>query len=69
MKEAPADDAGRTRWAFRRALQRNPTAAEISHVIGLVEKLQKGENPSSGKAAWATLAQALLNTNEFRYID
>ena len=69
LKEAPADDADRTHWAFRRALQRNPTSAEISHVIGLVEKLQTGENPSREEAAWAILAQALLSTNEFRYID
>jgi len=69
LKEAPTDDAGRIRWAFRRALQRNPTAPETARVIELVKQLENGQNSSGEKTVWATIAQALLNTNEFSFVD
>ena len=69
LKAAPADTEGRIRWAFRRALQRNPTAPETARVIELVKQLENGQNSSGEKNAWTVLAQALLNTNEFSYID
>ena len=69
LKEAPTADAGRIRWAFRRALQRNPTPQETARVIELVKQLENGQNSSGEKTVWATIAQALLNTNEFSYLD
>jgi hypothetical protein len=69
LKGAPADDAGRIRWAFRRAFQRNPTTQETARVIELVKQLENGQNSSSEKNAWAVLAQALLNTNEFSFYE
>jgi len=69
LKEALTDDAGRIRWAFRRALQRNPTPQETARVIELVKQLENGQNSSGEKTVWATIAQALLNTNEFSYLD
>ena len=72
LKEAPADPVGRTRWAFRSTLQRAPSADETARVIELVKQLQNGHDSTSAETAknvWATVGQALLNTNEFSHID
>ena len=72
LKEAPADPVGRTRWAFRRTLQRAPSADETARVIELVKQLQNGHDSTSAETAktvWATVGQALMNTNEFAHID
>ena len=70
-------DAARVRQAFRQALGRDPTAAEARGAIDLVASLQRelttqtAEEPDSAPRirAWAGLCQALLSSNEFRYVD
>ncbi len=70
LDKAGADPASRVRWAFRRALQRNPSRAETRRVIKLVNTLQtETRNPGNETSTWATICQALLTTSEFRYID
>jgi len=70
LDKAGADPASRVRWAFRRALQRNPSRAETRRVIKLVNTLQtETRNPGNETSTWATICQSLLTTSEFRYID
>ena len=70
LDKAGADPASRVRWAFRRALQRNPSRAETRRVIKLVNTLQtETRNPGNETSTWAAICQALLTTSEFRYID
>ena len=66
MKDS-ADDRDRIRAAFRRALNRDPSHNEIDQAIELLRST-KTELKSDNKA-WNSLCQALLATNEFRYID
>lgn len=70
LDKAGADPASRVRWAFRRALQRDPSRTETQRVIKLVNTLQtETGNPENETSIWATICQALLTTSEFRYID
>ena len=70
LDKAGADSASRVRWAFRRALQRDPSRTETQRVIKLVNTLQtETGNPENETSIWATICQALLTTSEFRYID
>ncbi len=66
MKDS-TDDNHRVRSAFRRALSRDPSQNEIDQAIDLLRST-KTELKSDNKA-WNSLCQALLATNEFRYID
>ena len=73
------DEAGETapdriQWAYRRILQRNPSEEELGSSIAFVRSLHDSLNADNTKTdahifAWATLCQALLASNEFRYID
>jgi hypothetical protein len=63
----PGDDEARVRLAFRRALCREPNRKELEQALALVQ-LTKSELKSADKA-WASLCQALLVNNEFRYVD
>ena len=65
MHAAP-DDQARVRFAFRRALNREPRQEELDGAIELL-RLTKSDLKSEDKA-WASLCQALLVTNEFRYV-
>ncbi|MBN9120911.1 MAG: PSD1 domain-containing protein [Planctomycetes bacterium] len=49
---------------FRRALQRDPTAADRDTALKLIRPAREGDPP-----AWALLAQALLTSNEFLFIN
>ncbi len=62
-----ADGQARVRFAFRRAFSREPSAEELKRALELVQ-LATSELMSEEKA-WAGLCQALLVTNEFRYVD
>lgn len=67
VMEASASDHERIRFAFRRALHRNPTADELRQAFELVTAtIADGHGTED---AWASLCQALLVTNEFRYVD
>ena len=65
--EGSTDDSQRVRSAFRRALNRDPGQNELDQAIELLRST-KTELKSDNKA-WSSLCQALLATNEFRYID
>ena len=66
MQAAP-DDQARVRFAFRRALNRAPSQQELDGAIEFL-RLTMSELKSEDKV-WASLCQALLVTNEFRYVD
>ncbi|MCG6158268.1 PSD1 and planctomycete cytochrome C domain-containing protein [Rubinisphaera margarita] len=66
LKDNSQSDA-RVRQIFRRILSREPTSKEHSQALELVRFSESEENNES--KAWATLCQALLMTNEFRYVD
>jgi hypothetical protein len=67
IMEGSTDDSQRVRSAFRRALNRDPGQNELDQAIELLRST-KTELKSDNKA-WSSLCQALLATNEFRYID
>jgi hypothetical protein len=56
-------------------LQRNPSEIETQQAIEQVRAIEDALDRESHDAqartqkAWASLCQALLTTNEFRYID
>lgn len=66
MKESTDDNSG-VRSAFHRALNREPRQDELEQAIDFLRST-KTELESDNKA-WSSLCQALLATNEFRYID
>ena len=66
MKES-TNDRDRVRSAFRRALNREPNQNELGQAIELLRST--ASELKSDNKAWSSLCQALLATNEFRYID
>ena len=67
LSEVPGDDKARVKHAYQSALNRDPEPEELYRAIELVNTTQK--EVASKEKAWASLCQALLVTNEFRYID
>ena len=67
VMSAASDDQTRVRFAFRRALNRDPSQEELDEAIELL-RLTKSDLDSEDKP-WTSLCQALLVTNEFRYVD
>ena len=72
---AADDDPARIRRAYEFALSREPTALEIQRATALLRDVT-GDLPSAATAsdkgslpAWAVFCQALLASNEFRYVD
>ena len=65
--QAAEDDRTRVDFAFRRAFHRSPSQLELEGAIEFL-RLTKFDLESAEKA-WAGLCQALLITNEFRYVD
>ena len=61
--DARSEVDARIQTIWKRALNRAPTPTELSDARSLVETMQ----PRS--QAWSVLCQALLATNEFRYVD
>jgi hypothetical protein len=61
------DDEARARLIFRRVLCREPEEKELAEALELVRLTVS--NVTSEDKAWASLCQALLVTNEFRYVD
>ncbi len=65
----------RIRWAYRRALHREPSDRELKETLGLVRAMDAElSTESSGETLrdvriWASVCQALMATNEFRYLD
>jgi hypothetical protein len=67
-------DAERVRWVFLKTFSRQPTAKETEDALAFVSAqtaLLETEHPEAEarKAAWRDFCLAMLNTNEFLYID
>jgi len=67
LTEVPEDDKARVKHAYHSALNRDPDPEELYRAIELVNTTQR--EVDSKVEAWASFCQALLVTNEFRYID
>lgn len=67
IMEDSAEVSHRVRSAFRRALNREPNPHEVDQAIELLRSTNS--ELKSDNRAWSSLCQALLATNEFRYID
>ncbi|WP_299462435.1 PSD1 and planctomycete cytochrome C domain-containing protein [uncultured Gimesia sp.] len=69
------DDTGRVLLVYRRALNRAPESSELERALALIQdvdtalKTEISQDEIRQTTVWATLCQALLNTNEFRYVD
>jgi hypothetical protein len=74
LEEAEPNPTSRLYWAFGHALQRKPTQDQQQKSIELIESIRKalaseGSEDDAQIGAWATLCQALMASNEFRYLD
>jgi hypothetical protein len=71
--EGPGDDNGRIRQAFRIALARDPSAAELDKLLTFARKQEAFYKDLSEterrQRVFGDLCQALLGTNEFIYLD
>jgi hypothetical protein len=59
----------RLEFAWREALGRDVTAQEIQQAITFVQATEQESGSEADPTAWVALCQALLMTNEFRYVD
>ncbi|MEZ6088864.1 MAG: DUF1553 domain-containing protein [Pirellulaceae bacterium] len=69
-----SDDETRVHWVFQRVLRRQPSALEKRQAIAFVIELEtslasEGDLKLRQRVAWGALCQALITTNEFRYVD
>jgi hypothetical protein len=62
-----ADPAERVRELFRLSLARDPNDNEVRRLLAYVEQTQ--QETSDTNAAWEQVAQALLVSNEFVFVD
>jgi len=62
VREGPSDPSGRLTLAFRLALARTPTEAELRRLVSLLEDARRDD---ADRAAWTTVARVLLNLDEF----
>ena len=75
IAEAGAGTDERIRWAYRRVFDREPNGREYGQTFALVRASQAefsraAETSLSPEVlVWAVVCQALLASNEFRYID
>ncbi len=67
LARSELDDAQRVAMLFQRALQRNPNETEAKRSIEYMRVMDASDVDQL--KSWASLAQALLITNEFRYVD
>jgi hypothetical protein len=67
VMEETAAPVGRVKTAWERALGREPNASEVEMALELV-RFTEAEVGDAEKA-WASLCQALMIANEFRYVD
>ena len=67
VTETSSNENARIQFAYLTALNRKPTPEELQQALDLI-RYTKSDTKSETKA-WASLCQALLSTNEFRYID
>jgi hypothetical protein len=67
-------DEAKVEFLFQTILGREPVAAEVSRTLKLVEiqkRFQKPDRPQTRfiVSPWPLVAQALLMSNEFQYVD
>lgn len=67
LMQDTASPEGRVRIAWERAMGREPNPVEIEKALELVRATEA--ELAEAEQAWASLCQALLITNEFRYVD
>ena len=71
----PGDDRDRIRLAYRMALAREPTAAEVAETADFLARYRRqlaSEGVPAGehsKLSWSALARTLFASNEFLFID
>ncbi|WP_298867327.1 PSD1 and planctomycete cytochrome C domain-containing protein [uncultured Gimesia sp.] len=69
------DDTDRVHQVYRRALNRVPQSSELQRALALIKnvdaelKTKISQEEIRRVTVWATLCQALLTSNEFRYVD
>jgi hypothetical protein len=73
-KEAGPDPTARVTLAWRLALGRDPTPAQVADALAFVSgqeaDLARGADAkTAARHAWASLCQALMSSNAFLYID
>ena len=68
-----ADDRPRISWLFERILLRTPVEAEVERVVRFAEQQQrmfsKMKRPGRINSPWPLVAQSLMMSNEFQYVD
>ena len=75
LAESFPQDEARVREAYRRALARDPSASETRRALDFIREadlsLVSSQNDGSHtlSSAWAAFCQALLASNELRYVD
>jgi hypothetical protein len=75
LRDQDMENEFRVRAAYENALHRLPSSAETARAIALVESVEADlssnmpETKQRRLKAWSGLCQALLASNEFRYID
>ncbi|QDT29780.1 PSD1 and planctomycete cytochrome C domain-containing protein [Gimesia panareensis] len=75
LADPELNDTDRVHLVYRRALNRSPESSELQRALKLLEDVDQALESEISQAdlrrvaVWATLCQALLNTNEFRYVD
>lgn len=69
VMSAASDRQQRIEFAWREALNRDATVQEIQEALNFIRTTEQKSGPEPEPAAWVALCQALLMTNEFRYID
>jgi hypothetical protein len=67
VQESTADSFGRIVAAWHRAYSRDPDDEELQAALKFVRETEAELN--SADRAWSSLCQALLASNEFRYVD
>ena len=65
-REVPGDVSSQVRQVWQWLYQRQPTGRELQVTS---EFLQKGPDAATKSARWRQVAQALLSSNEFQYVD
>jgi hypothetical protein len=69
----PSSDSGRCHEIYRRLFSRSPGKDELLQCIGFLDHqsaLLRGEGrEEADREAWVDLCRALLNSNEFLYVD
>lgn len=73
LANAELSSVQRVKRVFRHVLARDPSESELSRAIGFMSQMQTqlkhNAETDSEEASLASLIQALMTTNEFRYVD